>query len=156
MLPPAIMKTLTFPAPDAVIQSTTISLGMCGRLPTFAVYRRQMLTNSARFSDLVCRSWLSRDSIGGGRGGAEEDRKAPKGPPKHGRQPVTIQVEIDKTAPSPSGLVLGCVVRFGKGGPVRFVQVSLPWSTISEDSRRAAVAAFNQRLDTTPEDQPLF
>lgn len=68
-----------------------------------------------------------------------------------------ITVTVDKVSPSSDGLHLGTIVRYSEGGPVRFVQVLLPWSAFDRDARAAVLAQFDlmveQWLDTEP-DQP--
>lgn len=69
---------------------------------------------------------------------------------------MTIQVDVDKIVPLPSGLRFGLVVRYGDGGPVRFVQASCDWSMFTVDVQAAVVKAFNDMLDAEPEGDPLF
>lgn len=70
-----------------------------------------------------------------------------------------IEVTVDKIAPTSEGLVLGCVVRYGKEGPVRFARAVIPWSAFGMDTQREMVHAFAHArdlyLDTEP-DEPLF
>ena len=71
-----------------------------------------------------------------------------------------ISVDVEKILPSPSGLVLGCIVRYGDGGPVRFVQATVPWAAFSKETRSEMLRAFDRLvdawLDEEPDDAPLF
>lgn len=68
-----------------------------------------------------------------------------------------IQVEVDKASASPDGLRCGCVVRYGEGGPVRFVEVFLPYAVLDRETRAEIIVAFDKAvgfwLDHEP-DQP--
>jgi hypothetical protein len=67
-----------------------------------------------------------------------------------------IAVEVDSLTPSLSGIRLGMVVRYGEGGPVRFVEGLLPWSLLSRDVHVAMGKHFDSLLDVEPQDDPLF
>ena len=55
-----------------------------------------------------------------------------------------MQVTVDSLAPSLEGLRLGTVVRYSEGGPVRFVDVLLPWALFDADVREMVLTAFNK------------
>lgn len=63
-----------------------------------------------------------------------------------------MRVTVDKMIPSPSGMRLGCVVRYGEGGPVRFVDAELPWSLITAEVLAAIYDHLNRTLDREPDD----
>jgi hypothetical protein len=67
-----------------------------------------------------------------------------------------MRVTVDKLVPTPSGLRMGCVVRYGEGGPVRFVDAELPWELLTAEVLAAGYAALNRALDAEPKDDPLF
>lgn len=71
-----------------------------------------------------------------------------------------IEVSVDKIAPSPSGLRLGCVIRYGKDGPVRFAQAVIPWAAFGRETRAELLAVFNRMVADTmaeePAEDPLF
>jgi hypothetical protein len=51
---------------------------------------------------------------------------------------------------------MGCVVRYGEGGPVRFVDAELPWELLTAEVLAAGYAALNRALDAEPKDDHLF
>lgn len=67
-----------------------------------------------------------------------------------------MRVTVDKMIPSPSGIRLGCVVRYGEGGPVRFVDAEIPWSLITAEVLAACYDHLNKTLDREPVEEPLF
>jgi hypothetical protein len=67
-----------------------------------------------------------------------------------------MRVTVDKLLPTPSGLRMGCVVRYGEGGPVRFVDAELPWELITAEVLAAIYDHLNKTLDAEPLDEPLF
>lgn len=73
---------------------------------------------------------------------------------------MSLQVTVDKVSPSPEGLRCGCVVRYGEGGPVRFVEVWLPYAVLDKATRAEMLVAFDKAvdawLDAEPDQQSLF
>jgi hypothetical protein len=69
---------------------------------------------------------------------------------------MNMKMNVDAVVPTPSGLRLGCVIRYGDGGPVRFLDATVDWSVFTLEVQQACVAAFDRMLDAEPEDEPLF
>lgn len=46
-----------------------------------------------------------------------------------------LTISVDSISPSRSGLRLGGVLRYGEHGPVRFVEVVVPWPLFSKQVR---------------------
>lgn len=73
---------------------------------------------------------------------------------------MSITVTVDKIHPTPSGLRCGSVIRYGADGPVRFVEVFLPYAAFDKDTRAALLVAFDKAvdawMDAEPADTPLF
>jgi hypothetical protein len=67
-----------------------------------------------------------------------------------------MRVTVDKLVPSPSGLRLGCVVRYGEGGPVRFVDAEIPWELWTYEVLAQIYKRVDQVLDAEPAEDPLF
>lgn len=67
-----------------------------------------------------------------------------------------IRVEVDKIAPSEHGLAIGCVVRFGDDGPVRFVQAYVPRDLWDPEVRREMMLLFNSLAEEHYSSEPLF
>lgn len=69
-----------------------------------------------------------------------------------------MTVEITSLYPTPSGLVGGAVIRYGKGGPVRFVKIRIPWKLWTREVRVATTDWLNKVGDAEPEEdlEPLF
>jgi len=62
-----------------------------------------------------------------------------------------LQVEFSQLAASPTSLIIGCVVRYGSGGPVRFAQLvvkddALDWEALT-DVANWLVRQTNRHLD---------
>lgn len=72
------------------------------------------------------------------------------------RTPVTIKVEVDKISPSDHGLALGLVVRYGEGGPVRFVQAYVPIDLFDAECRAALLVQWNRLVSSHFAEEPLF
>lgn len=47
-------------------------------------------------------------------------------------------------------------MRYGDGGPVRFVEAHLPFRVIDSNARAAIVVAFNQMASDWLDSEPLF
>lgn len=67
-----------------------------------------------------------------------------------------IRVEVDKIAPSEHGLAIGCVVKFGDDGPVRFVQAYIPRDLFDPEVRRELLTMFNAMVNDDLDYEPLF
>lgn len=67
-----------------------------------------------------------------------------------------ISVEVDQISPTKDGLRLGCVVRYGEGGPVRFVEAFLPYDVIDKPARASLIEAFNAAQVEWLDSEPLF
>lgn len=70
-----------------------------------------------------------------------------------------LKVTVEKISPSPSGLVMGLRIEYGKDGPIRFAQASIPWAEWSREDRANTLAAFNRMVGDTmaaePAEEPL-
>jgi hypothetical protein len=95
-------------------------------------------------------------SIGGGRGGAEESGQPRRALPPHEKGHQVTSIEVDQITPSLSGLRLGCVVRYGDEGPVRFCEAQIPWRVFTKDVRRELLSRFNAMVEQTISEEPLF
>jgi len=76
-----------------------------------------------------------------------------------------LTVEINQIATSPTSLRFGCVVRYGKDGPVRFVSAYVDDTVLTQDTlidlMNWAARNINRALDAEREelrdlDAPLF
>lgn len=67
-----------------------------------------------------------------------------------------ISVEIDKLLPSEHGVAVGCIIRYGDGGPVRFVQGYIPVDLFDAECRLALLKMWDEMLIREPEDDPLW
>jgi len=67
-----------------------------------------------------------------------------------------MRVTIDKLVPTPSGLRLGSVIRYGEGGPVRFVDAEVPWELFTWEVLQACYDRVNKVLDAEQTQDPLF
>lgn len=68
-----------------------------------------------------------------------------------------LTVEIDTLLPTRLGLRCGMTVRYGKDGPVRFVQAHMPWNTLTWHVRQEimeCLATYDER--EIEEDVALF
>lgn len=55
-----------------------------------------------------------------------------------------MKVIVDSILPSSEGLRLGTVIHYQEGGPVRFVEVLIPWAMFDADVREMVLTAFNK------------
>lgn len=69
---------------------------------------------------------------------------------------MTLRVEVDQIAPSDHGLALGLVVRYGDGGPVRFVQAYVPVDLFDRECRAALLDQWDKMVARHIEQEPLF
>jgi len=69
-----------------------------------------------------------------------------------------LAVEVEKVVVTKGQVSLGLVVRYGKEGPVRFVQAHLPLGLVSPPVLGQIMAAWDREMDREPlgEDIPLF
>jgi len=58
-----------------------------------------------------------------------------------------IEVTVDTILPTRSGLRLGCTLRYGKNGPVKFVQVTAPWSLWNYHTRQETLKQWDRLAD---------
>ena len=76
-----------------------------------------------------------------------------------------LEVEISQIATYPTSLRLGCVVRYGENGPVRFVSAYVDDRVLSPEVladllqwvvRQTNRALDSERGDKSPMEEPLF
>jgi hypothetical protein len=76
-----------------------------------------------------------------------------------------LEVEISQIATYPTSLRLGCVVRYGENGPVRFVSAYVDDRVLSPEVladllqwvvRQTNRALDSERGDASPMEEPLF
>lgn len=67
-----------------------------------------------------------------------------------------IQVEVDTISPSEHGLAIGCTVRFGDDGPVRFVKALVPRDLFDPEVRAELLMLFNALATEHYDTEPLF
>lgn len=67
-----------------------------------------------------------------------------------------MRVVVDTLVPEPKALVCGSVVHYQEGGPVRFVQIEIPWDLFTWGVLAAIYEQVNQVMDTEPLDDTLF
>lgn len=68
-----------------------------------------------------------------------------------------LEVEINQIAVDPPLLRLGCVVRYGKEGPVRFAQTSLDLRLVPWERIWATLATMSEAdPDVIDDEMPLF
>jgi hypothetical protein len=67
-----------------------------------------------------------------------------------------ISIEVDKILPSQDGLLLGCVVRYGEGGPVRFCQAYVPINLFDAECRLALLRLWDEMVSRHISEEPLF
>lgn len=69
-----------------------------------------------------------------------------------------LTVEVEKLVVIKGDVSLGLIVRYGEGGPVRFVQARLPLGLMTPHTLGLIMAAWDSEMDREPvgEDIPLF
>lgn len=67
-----------------------------------------------------------------------------------------IEITVDTASPSPSGLVVGCRVEYGKGGAIRFVQMRIPWSVLTYELLQQSMKHWDREAVDTQHDPGLF
>lgn len=67
-----------------------------------------------------------------------------------------MQVVVDQIVPTSKAVFLSTVIRYADGGPVRFLQVELPWELFTTEVRTELLHAFNRLRDSYLDDEPLF
>lgn len=67
-----------------------------------------------------------------------------------------MDVEVDTVTTSPSGIRLGGVLKYRPGGPIRFVEVYVPWEMLTWEFILECARRYEMLRAAEPEGDPLF
>lgn len=69
-----------------------------------------------------------------------------------------LTIEVDSIGISDNGIAIGCIVRYGENGPVRFVRAELPLGLLPPVTLGAILRMWDRENGRIPEpdDIPLF